>query len=228
MLPADLDDGDPSEGGAILRLDFHPPEERVPGLRDHRPRHPAPSTAAAGPTARPGAPGELPHPHTDHGGHRGTRHRLGHLSVPPRNPVVGPAGPGPAVRPPRHGERNCRPGHCSLPVRAQPLSRSCLPSGSRWYWLRSSGCTWASSGAWTTPSYRPRRTRPSSGGSLPSSCSPWSVSPLSATRWWAPPSEPGAPPRVHRLRHFRLGVVMAVTSAVVRHAELARQSHVTT
>lgn len=32
MLPADLDDGGPSGGGAILRLDFHPPEERVPGF----------------------------------------------------------------------------------------------------------------------------------------------------------------------------------------------------
>ncbi|MEU1481304.1 AraC family transcriptional regulator [Streptomyces sp. NPDC005760] len=32
MLPADLGDGDPSGGGAILRLDFHPPEERVPGF----------------------------------------------------------------------------------------------------------------------------------------------------------------------------------------------------
>lgn len=38
----------------------------------------------------------------------------------------------------------------------------------------------------------------------------------------------GRRPRVRRLRHFRLGVVLAVTSAVVRHAELARQSHVTT
>ena len=32
MLPADLGDGDLSGGGAILRLDFHPPEKRVRGF----------------------------------------------------------------------------------------------------------------------------------------------------------------------------------------------------
>ncbi|MEE1836114.1 AraC family transcriptional regulator [Streptomyces sp. SP17KL33] len=32
MLPVDRGDGDPSRGGAILRLGFHPPEERVPGF----------------------------------------------------------------------------------------------------------------------------------------------------------------------------------------------------
>ncbi|PWG13398.1 AraC family transcriptional regulator [Streptomyces sp. V2] len=32
MLPAELGDGDPLGGGAILRLDFRPPEERVPGF----------------------------------------------------------------------------------------------------------------------------------------------------------------------------------------------------
>ncbi|MFF9042080.1 AraC family transcriptional regulator [Streptomyces sp. NPDC014892] len=32
MRPADLGEGDPAYGGAILRLDFHPPEERVPGF----------------------------------------------------------------------------------------------------------------------------------------------------------------------------------------------------
>ncbi|MEU5296254.1 helix-turn-helix transcriptional regulator [Streptomyces umbrinus] len=32
VIPVDLGDGDPSRGGAILRLDFNPPEERVPGF----------------------------------------------------------------------------------------------------------------------------------------------------------------------------------------------------
>jgi AraC-like DNA-binding protein len=32
MLPGDPADADPSRGGAILRLDFKPPEERVPGF----------------------------------------------------------------------------------------------------------------------------------------------------------------------------------------------------
>ncbi|MEV5958155.1 helix-turn-helix transcriptional regulator [Streptomyces sp. NPDC051987] len=32
MIPADPADGDPSQGGAIPRLDFNPPEERVPGF----------------------------------------------------------------------------------------------------------------------------------------------------------------------------------------------------
>ncbi|SNX55640.1 AraC-like DNA-binding protein [Streptomyces sp. TLI_55] len=32
VLPVGLGDGDPSRGGAILRLDFNPPEERVPGF----------------------------------------------------------------------------------------------------------------------------------------------------------------------------------------------------
>ncbi|MGQ4389598.1 AraC family transcriptional regulator [Streptomyces sp. SAS_270] len=32
MFPADLGSADPARGGAILRLDFRPPEERVPGF----------------------------------------------------------------------------------------------------------------------------------------------------------------------------------------------------